>query len=139
MDADKNLNFIMSAVYAVMPGILVLAAGILVVSAFRADELKSLLKLVVPLAFYVSCLSGAFAVRKRKSRSLKFDGGGEDTVTITVSYMALFWHDALVFGTPFIIILAAYLLNGAVDSFDILVSAIACVGLYLSELLYKRA
>ena len=128
------LNFL----YAIMPGVIIIIAGIIILFFFNEEALKSILKLVVPLALYLSGIGAALVIRKKKSKIIKADSGGTDQTTIYVSYMAFFWHDVLVFATPCIIILAAYFVKGQVEIFDILASAIAAGGLYLSELIYRK-
>lgn len=138
MDGDKNLKALLDFLYAIMPGVIILAAGFIMFWFYDAETLRVALRLLLPLVLYLSGVGGAFVIRKRRSEIRKSDAGGTDQTTITVSYMALFWHDALVFGTPCLIILAAYCLKGQVELFDIVASAIACCGLYLSELIYRK-
>ncbi len=138
MDADKNLALLLNFIYAIMPGVLIIIAGAIVLFFFNEEALKSILRLAIPLALYLSGIGAALVIRKRRSKAAKAYSGGSDQKTIYIGQMALFWHDALVFGVPCLIILSAYFINGRVEIFDILASAIACVGLYLSELIYRK-
>jgi len=120
-----------------MPALIILLAGAVIYFFFNAESLREFINLVVPIAIYAAALSTSFVVRKRKEKRLASDGDSSE-ITIRINYFTFFWHDALMFCTPAAIIIAAFLLKGEVTYFDILYSAIAMTGLYLSILIYKR-
>jgi|GEM_PF-5129068 len=135
-DNEKNLQLLLAAINWIMLPLILIIAGMIVYFFFNQEILRAFIKLLVPVVIYSSGLGITFWVRKRKAAKMKEDQGPE--VRITLNYFTFFWHDALVFITPSIIIIAAFWLRGEVTYYDILYSGIAMTGLYLSELIYKR-
>lgn len=138
MDADKNWEALLNFLYVIMPGVIIILAGIIMIYYYNEEVFLTILRLMIPMALYLSGIGASFVIRKKKSKVIKADSGGTDQTTINISYMKFFLHDVLTLGTPATIILAAYFIKGEVAMFDIVASGIACAGLYLSELIYRK-
>lgn len=111
--------------------------GALVIYYFYNKELfEQLGRLLFPLLLYGIALSFVYLMKQKKQKKLIEDNGSPE-VTITVNYFYFFWHDLLIFGTPSLMLIGTYWYRGQVTYWDIVLSAIALVGLYSSSIIYK--
>lgn len=137
MDSERNLQILIELINKIMPALVILAACVIVYLFFNAELLKEFINLIVPITVYAIALYASYYFRSRKNKRMIREENNSE-ITIRINYFTFFYHDALVFCTPALIILAAFWLKGEVTYFDILYSAIAMTGLYLSVLIYKR-
>jgi len=75
--------------------------------------------------------------RKRKNDNL-VKGGSETGSTIYITQWDRMKHDLVMFMTPIIMLLVAKFYKKNVDGFDIILSAIAFIGLYMSKWVYNK-
>lgn len=137
MDSQKNLEMLLALIdYIIMPVILAVA-GIVIFFLYQADLLGQFIEMVVALGIYAGGLGIAYWVRNRKKKSMIYDSGSQQ-VQININYFNYFLHDCLLFLTPALIIIFIYWIKGNVSWTDVAASAICFIGLYLSELIYKR-
>lgn len=134
---DKILKFIGVIFNNIIAWFFVAVACIIIYLFYHPEYVKDLIKILVPLLIY--CLGLVISVKYRQTQKKRLEGNyGSSEETIVVNQVDFLKHDLLMFLTPLAILAAAYFLNGEVQKNDIISSAIALCGLYLSELIYKR-
>lgn len=137
MDGQKNLEVTLELIDRIIIPVILIVAGVILYYLYQAQYLQQLIEMVVALGFYCCGLGLAYWARNRKKKRLAEQNGSQE-VQININYFSFFWHDCLLFLTPAAIILFIYWFKGEVGWADVGASAICFVGLYLSELIYKR-
>lgn len=134
---DDLTDSIYNFVFAAIIWLLVAAAILIIFIYYNFEFFDRLMKLLIPAIFYGTGIALSMFFRRKKDRAMK-SAQGSSEITIYLSQFDLLKHDLLMFLTPLMIIAVAYFVKKEVSALDIVYSVIALVGLYLSELIYKR-
>ena len=137
MDGQKNLEVVLELIDRIIIPVILVIAAVVLYYLYQAQYLQQFIEMVVALGFYAGGLGLAYWARNRKKKRLAEQNGSQD-IQINISYFRFFWHDCLIFLTPAAIILFIYWFKGEVGWLDVCASGICFIGLYLSELIYKR-
>jgi hypothetical protein len=136
MTREEIFKKIFDAISAIGAWIVVGIAILIIYFYYNQELYEKLLTFIVPVGFY--CIGILFVAwfRKRKNKNLE-SGGSEIGTSVYITQWQLLKHDLIMFITPLIMIVIAKLYKGEVGGFDALLSAIAFMGLYASEWIYK--
>lgn len=137
MNGDEILKFVLNFLSNVAIWIILIFVAIFMYLFFNKEIYEKLMAFIAPILVYALAIFLVILWRKRKNDNL-VRGGSEMGSTIYVTQWDLLKHDLVMFVTPLVMILIAKFFKKEVDGFDIFLSAIACLGLYASELIYKQ-
>jgi len=133
---NKFISGLINFLTPLMPLIMVVIGALVIYYFYNKELFEQLGRLLFPLLLYGIALSFVYLMKQKKQKKLIEDNGSPE-VTITVNYFYFFWHDLLIFGTPSLMLIGTYWYRGQVTYWDIVLSAIALVGLYSSSIIYK--
>lgn len=137
MNRDEILKAILTFISNVFIWVIIVAIVLFMYFFFNKDLYEKLMKFLVPVFIYSLGIVVMAFWRKRKNDNL-VKGGSETGQTIYVTQWDKMKHDVVMFATPLIMLLVTKLYKKNVEGFDIILSAIAFLGLYMSEWVYKK-
>lgn len=103
---------------------------------FNEELYKQLMMFLVPAGGYSMAILVVVWFRRRKNKRL-IDDGSETSSNVYITQWDLMKHDLVMFATPLIMIGITKFMKGSIEGFDIFLSLVALLGLYVSELIYK--
>jgi hypothetical protein len=104
---------------------------------FNEELYRQLMLFLLPAGSYCLAILVVIWFRRRKHKRLE-EGGSETSSGVYITQWDLMKHDLVMFATPLIMIGITKFVKGDIEGFDIFLSLIALLGIYVSELIYKR-
>ncbi len=137
MNRDELLKYIFNLLSKIAIWIILIAIAIFLYFWFNQALYEKIFKFVMPVFVYSLGLVFMIYFRKRK-KDIQVRGGSEISTTIYITQWDLSKHDLIMFSTPLVMLIMTKVFKKEVGGFDILLSGVAFVGLYISELIYKQ-
>ena len=137
MDRDEIIKSILTFISNIFIWFILSGIVFFMYFFFNKELYEKLIKFLIPVFIYSSGLILVSMWRKRNNDNL-VKGGSETGSTIYITQWDRMKHDLVMFMTPIIMLLVAKFYKKNVDGFDIILSAIAFIGLYMSKWVYNK-
>jgi len=136
MNREEFLKQLFNIIFVIAPWAIVGGVAFFMYFFYDEELYKQIMMFIIPVGFYSIAMLLVVWFHSRKRKKLKA-GGSETGKSIYIDQWDLMKHDLITFVVPLIMILVTKFYKDEIDGFDIILSIIAFIGLYISKAIYK--